>query len=131
MTIEISKPELEKLVQEEILNGHFRNVDDLLTEALNALREKYQPPAAPIRPRENHFPAACPVAAIAPHRPEISFVAGKRLFPNHPCSRSQIDLAAVVLLTIQIEIRSCEWRIQKESDEISMGFWQPRPSRTG
>ena len=65
MTIEISKPELEKLVQEEILNGHFRNVDDLLTEALNALREKYQPPAAPIRPRENHFPAACPVAAIA------------------------------------------------------------------
>ncbi len=26
--------------QEEILRGHFQNVDDLLTEALQALREK-------------------------------------------------------------------------------------------
>jgi Arc/MetJ-type ribon-helix-helix transcriptional regulator len=40
MTIEIRKPELERLVQEEILRGHFQNVDDLLTEALQALREK-------------------------------------------------------------------------------------------
>lgn len=40
MTIEIRTPELEQLVQEEILRGHFDNVDDLLTEALHALREK-------------------------------------------------------------------------------------------
>ena len=40
MTIEIRTPELEELVQEEILRGHFESVDDLLTEALYALREK-------------------------------------------------------------------------------------------
>jgi hypothetical protein len=40
MTIEIRKPELERLVQEEFLSGHFDSVDDLLTEALQALREK-------------------------------------------------------------------------------------------
>lgn len=40
MTIEIRKPELERLVQEEFLSGHFDSVDDLLTEALHALREK-------------------------------------------------------------------------------------------
>jgi hypothetical protein len=40
MTIEIRKPELEQQLREEILRGHFENVDDLLTEALQALREK-------------------------------------------------------------------------------------------
>jgi Arc/MetJ-type ribon-helix-helix transcriptional regulator len=40
MTIEIRRPELERLVQEEILSGHFQSVDDLLTEALHALRER-------------------------------------------------------------------------------------------
>src|SRR5436305_72676 len=40
MTIEIRRPELERLVQEEFLTGHFESVDDLLTEALRALREK-------------------------------------------------------------------------------------------
>jgi hypothetical protein len=52
MTIEIRKPELERLVQEEILNGHFQSVDDLLTEAIHALREKHAP--TPARsPRKN------------------------------------------------------------------------------
>ncbi len=40
MTIEIRKPEIERIVREEILNGHFANLDDLLLEALQALREK-------------------------------------------------------------------------------------------
>jgi Arc/MetJ-type ribon-helix-helix transcriptional regulator len=40
MTIEIHKPEIERMVQEEILSGHFANVDDLLMEALQALRER-------------------------------------------------------------------------------------------
>jgi hypothetical protein len=40
MTIEIRRSELEQLVQEEFLTGHFESVDDLLTEALHALREK-------------------------------------------------------------------------------------------
>ena len=54
MTIEIRKPELERLVREEILSGQFQSVDDLLTEAIQALREKNAPPvAAPSRIRKN------------------------------------------------------------------------------
>ena len=69
MTIEIRKPELERLVQEEFLSGHFDSVDDLLTEALHALREKHavlptqaeaieraraiKGDSAPSRPRKN------------------------------------------------------------------------------
>ena len=54
MTIEIRKPELERLVQEEILRGHFQNVDDLLTEALQALREKNAGSiATTLQPRKN------------------------------------------------------------------------------
>jgi len=50
MTIEIRQPELERLIQEEI---HFRSVDELLTEALRALREKKAPPAPASRTRKN------------------------------------------------------------------------------
>jgi Arc/MetJ-type ribon-helix-helix transcriptional regulator len=53
MTIEIRTPELEQLVQEEILRGHFDNVDDLLTEALHALREKKLTSTAERPPRKN------------------------------------------------------------------------------
>jgi Arc/MetJ-type ribon-helix-helix transcriptional regulator len=54
MTIEIRKPELEQMLQEEILRGHFQNVDDLLTEALQALREKNsQPTTISAPPRKN------------------------------------------------------------------------------
>ena len=40
MHIEIRTPELERLVQEEIQSGHFQNAEELLTEALHALRER-------------------------------------------------------------------------------------------
>jgi hypothetical protein len=53
MTIEIRKPELERLVQEEILSGHFAGVDDLITEALQALRERNAPSRYANRPRKN------------------------------------------------------------------------------
>ena len=53
MTIEIHRPELERLIQEEILSGHFQNVDDLLTEALQALREKNAPSTTASLPRKN------------------------------------------------------------------------------
>jgi Arc/MetJ-type ribon-helix-helix transcriptional regulator len=53
MTIEIRKPELERLVQEEILSGHFQSVDDLLTEALHALRERNALLAPTQAPRRN------------------------------------------------------------------------------
>jgi Arc/MetJ-type ribon-helix-helix transcriptional regulator len=53
MTIEIRQPELERLMQEEILSGHFQSMDELLTEALQALREKNASPAPASRPRKN------------------------------------------------------------------------------
>jgi Arc/MetJ-type ribon-helix-helix transcriptional regulator len=42
MSIEI-KPETERLIQEEIQKGHFRSVDEIIIEGVQARREK-QPP---------------------------------------------------------------------------------------
>ena len=53
MTIEIRKPELERLMQEEILSGHFQSMDELLTEAIQALREKNASPSTGARTRKN------------------------------------------------------------------------------
>jgi Arc/MetJ-type ribon-helix-helix transcriptional regulator len=53
MTIEIREPELERLIQEEILSGHFQNVDELLGAALQALREKNASPVPASRTRKN------------------------------------------------------------------------------
>jgi Arc/MetJ-type ribon-helix-helix transcriptional regulator len=54
MTIEIRKPELEEIVREEILRGHFQSVDDLLSAALQALREKNSlSKTAASQPRKN------------------------------------------------------------------------------
>ena len=39
MTVEL-KPETEQLVQEEIQSGHFQDAEELLTEAIHALRER-------------------------------------------------------------------------------------------
>src|SRR2546425_266865 len=39
MTINV-KPETEQLVQEEIRNGHFRSVDEIIVEGVQAWREK-------------------------------------------------------------------------------------------
>lgn len=41
MTIEIRKPEVEQLLREEMLSHHFESADDLISEALLALREKH------------------------------------------------------------------------------------------
>jgi Arc/MetJ-type ribon-helix-helix transcriptional regulator len=42
MHIEIHQPELEQRVREQIQSGHFHDVDDLLSQALDALREKQE-----------------------------------------------------------------------------------------
>jgi len=42
MTIEINRPETEALIQQCLERGHFRDVADLLVEALGALREKLE-----------------------------------------------------------------------------------------
>jgi Arc/MetJ-type ribon-helix-helix transcriptional regulator len=44
MTIDV-KPETRELVQDEIRRGHFRSVDEIIVEGVNARREKY--PAEP------------------------------------------------------------------------------------
>ena len=46
MSIEI-KPETERLVQEEIQNGHFRSVDEIIIEGVQARQQKQ--PAKPAR----------------------------------------------------------------------------------
>ena len=47
------KPETARLVREEIKNGHFHSVDDLIKEGVFAWREKHQvldsAPAEPLR----------------------------------------------------------------------------------
>ena len=41
MTINV-KPETEQLVQKEIQSGHFRSVDEIIAEGVQAWREKHQ-----------------------------------------------------------------------------------------
>jgi len=41
MSIEL-KPETERLVQEEIRNGNFHSVDELIVEGVHAWREKHE-----------------------------------------------------------------------------------------
>jgi Arc/MetJ-type ribon-helix-helix transcriptional regulator len=53
MTLEIRKPELERRMREQTLSGHFQSMDELLIEALQALREKNAPPAPASRTRKN------------------------------------------------------------------------------
>ncbi len=43
MTIRI-KPETEQLVKEELQNGHFRSVDEIIFEGVQARREKERTP---------------------------------------------------------------------------------------
>jgi Arc/MetJ-type ribon-helix-helix transcriptional regulator len=53
MTIEL-KPEQERIIQEEIRSGHFRNADEVLDHALAALREKNSSlKSEPKQPRKN------------------------------------------------------------------------------
>lgn len=40
MTIEITRPETEALIQQCLKGGHFHDVDELLVEALGALRDR-------------------------------------------------------------------------------------------
>ena len=53
MTVEL-KPETERLVQEEIRRGHFHSVDEVIEQAVYALREKSKgAPVPPRQPRKN------------------------------------------------------------------------------
>jgi Arc/MetJ-type ribon-helix-helix transcriptional regulator len=52
MTIHL-KPEQERIIQEEIQSGHFRNPGELLDHALAALRERERKTSAPPKPRKS------------------------------------------------------------------------------
>jgi Arc/MetJ-type ribon-helix-helix transcriptional regulator len=53
VTIEL-KPEQERIIQEEIRNGHFRSADEVLDYALAALRDKSSlQKSEPTKPRKN------------------------------------------------------------------------------
>ena len=53
MTIEL-KPEQERIIREEIRNGHFRSADEILDHALAALLEKNSSlKSEPKRPSKN------------------------------------------------------------------------------
>ena len=51
MTIDI-RPETEQLVREEIRNGHFQSVDDLIISGVRAWREKHGE-SSPRAPRQS------------------------------------------------------------------------------
>jgi Arc/MetJ-type ribon-helix-helix transcriptional regulator len=65
MTIEITRPEVEALINQHLKSGLFHDVDELLAEALTALREKEQ--AAAVQPRAP-LPAKDMVELFAPLR---------------------------------------------------------------
>ena len=56
MTVQL-KPETEQLVQEEIRNGHFHSVDELIVQGVHAWREKHrvEPTTAPPKPRKRLY----------------------------------------------------------------------------
>jgi len=54
MPIEL-KPETERLIEEEIRNGHFRSADELIVAGVHACRERYsaQPSSQPATSSES------------------------------------------------------------------------------
>jgi Arc/MetJ-type ribon-helix-helix transcriptional regulator len=56
VTVEL-KPETEELVQEEIRNGHFHSVDELIVKSVHAWREKHgvESITAPPNPRKRLY----------------------------------------------------------------------------
>ena len=64
MTVEL-KPEQERIIREEIRNGHFRSPNEVLDHALAALREKQhrtEPVEAPRRQTLSEFLMNSPLA---------------------------------------------------------------------
>ena len=67
MNLEIHKPELEQRVRAQIESGQFRDVDELIEQALDALEEKdavITPPEQALR-RKNFVELCDPVRGLA------------------------------------------------------------------
>lgn len=54
MTVDL-KPETERLLQEEIKNGHFYTVDELIVQGVHAWREKLRVEPIPARKPKKNF----------------------------------------------------------------------------
>ena len=54
MTVQL-KPETERLVREEIKNGHVASVDELIIFGVNAMREKNAAQTSPSAPRKTLY----------------------------------------------------------------------------
>jgi hypothetical protein len=54
MTVKL-QPETERLVEEEIKNGHFHTVDELIVQGVHAWREKHHLAQTPGREHKKNF----------------------------------------------------------------------------
>ncbi len=57
-------PETERLVQEEIHNGHFRSIDELILEGIYAWHEKHTAPEKSLEQRQQAVEQALEFARI-------------------------------------------------------------------
>ena len=82
MTIEITNPETEALIQRHLQSGQFHDVDELLTRALGALKETAAPAAAEARDLVELFE---PVRGL--------FADGELDFSRNPAVARPVDLS--------------------------------------
>ena len=88
MQIDIA-PETERLVREEILNGHFHSADEVIRAGVEALREKYVSTATipePAPQASNLYELFAPVRGLLTDE-EID-----RLFSRDPSPDRPVDL---------------------------------------
>jgi hypothetical protein len=55
------------MLEEEVRNGHFRDAEELLTQALHAWREKHNSARNVVRPNLAEFPLNSPFAGSDLH----------------------------------------------------------------
>ena len=83
MTIEITKPETEALIQQHLQSGRFQDIDELLARALGSLKE----PASPTMTDEPKNLAELfePIRGL--------FADGELEFSRNPSTSRPIDLS--------------------------------------
>jgi Arc/MetJ-type ribon-helix-helix transcriptional regulator len=82
MTIEITKPETEALIQRHLQSGRFHDIDELLTSALSSLQEPATQPSAKARDLVELFE---PVRGL--------FADGELDFSRTPATERPVDLS--------------------------------------
>jgi hypothetical protein len=80
-------PETERLVREEIRNGHVRSVDEIIRAGVQALRERHAPAVGSTSEAKNLYELFTPVRGLLTDE-EID-----RCFGRNPSSGRPVDLA--------------------------------------